>query len=707
MRAIKDQGTLPDGGVTVWIRGGTYLFDTTLSLGAEDSGSEGAPVVYRASVGEEVVFDGSNPIDAAAFQRVEDEETLERLCPVARGHVVRVPIGDADMVQALAGSGTRLSIDGRMMQLAQFPNVGYCHIDEILDPGAVYAHGRTLGDVPKYSMEAPVGGVFTIAEEPSGDWSAEFRRAQRARVRGYLSYDWYREGHRIASIQDGAIKLLEYSRYGVLGREKIPRRLVVLNLLCELDQPGEWYFDEEERVLFLWPFEPMHAGTRLGYWSGPAFAVLNDASHIIIRDLTVQCTTAGDGMIVVKGGADNLVAGCTLRNSTRTGVVLSGGTGNGMVGCDLYDLGSHLVLAGGDLKTLTAAGNYARNNHLTQVESRDLYGRVRVHGVGNAFQNNLLHNFVGQPITIGGNDHLFERNEIFNVGIEEGDGGAMYSGAQMWSYGNVYRHNFLHHLMCVPQAHPRGGIYPDDLDAGDTIVENVFYKAAHRAVLLNGGAANTASHNIFIRGHIGIYCTEAWARGIIEAQPKYDSGELKRGDKTDHIWRTEQVVGKEGWNKPPWSAKYPLFKKVMSQPDRRFYPIECTVSHNLFCENTQNTAFRRGWHDKGLVAIEEIDYVEAANNREIPFTAFVDPGCLDFRFREGARPGDFPEIPFGTIGLYADEYRTHVPEKVAYRRAIAEKWDERKSYDEEALYVPKTVNETVYFNTGKLVLQAK
>jgi hypothetical protein len=704
VRTLKRAGPLPDGGITVWIKGGVYRFDTTLELKQEDSGTAGAPIAYRACVGENVVFDGSGPIDVTSLQPVEEVTTRTRLCPAARGHALQAVIADESVVGALAASGTRLSIDGRMMQLARFPNVGYCHINEILDKGAVYAHGRTMGDAPKYSMSAPVGGVFTIVETPSGDWEAEFKRVQKAEITGYLSYDWYRENHRIAAIRNGTLQLLEYSRYGLLGGEKIPRRLVVQSLLCELDQPGEWYFDQAERTLFLWPFEPIRANTNLGYWSGPSFAILSGTSHITIRDITVQCTALGEGLVVVNGGKHNLVAGCTLRNSTRTGVVLNGGTNNGLVACDLYDLGGHLILAGGDLKTLTPAGNYVRNNHFTQVESRDLYGSVRIRGVGNLFQNNLVHNFVGQPITLGGNDHRVERNETFNVGVEEGDGGAIYSGAQMWSYGNLYRHNFLHHLMCVPQAHPRGGIYPDDLDGGDTIVENLFYKAAHRAVLLNGGAAHVVKHNVFIDGHIGVYSTEAWAQGLIEAQPKYDSGELKRGDKNDHLWRTEQVVGKDGWNRPPWSKKHPLFKQVMNQPVRRYYPIECTVSHNLFCGNHQNTAFRRGWGDKRLLNMEDIDYIETGENRNLPPTVFVDPACMDFRFKKGLRPHGFPKIPFDRIGLYVDEYRAHVPEKAAYRCALKAKWGQRKSYDEQATYDPKTVNELIYLNTGKLLV---
>ncbi len=50
-----------------------------------------------------------------------------------------------------------------------------------------------------------------------------------------------------------------------------------------------------------------------------------------------------------------------------------------------------------------------------------------------------------------------------------------------------------------------------------------------------------------------------------------------------------------------------------------------------------------------------------------------------------------------------DEYRTHVPDKAAYRRRLAETWNDRKSYDEAASYDPATVTELIYFNTGRFV----
>jgi hypothetical protein len=255
----------------------------------------------------------------------------------------------------------------------------------------------------------------------------------------------------------------------------------------------------------------------------------------------------------------------------------------------------------------------------------------------------------------------------------------------------------------MPQAHPRGGIYPDDHDAGDTIVENVFYKAAHRAVLLNGGAAQTVARNVFVDGYIGIYNTSAFSESAYASIAKYESGELKRGDKGDHIWRTQQVVGEEGWNNPPWSTHYPLFAKVMNQEKMRFFPIECRLLDNIFSGNHQNFMFTTGWGDDDLVDVSTIDYIETAGNQEVSPDVFVDAAAMDFRFAE---PGKWPPIPFDEIGLYVDAFRPSVPDKANYRMAIKNRFARRPSYDPDAQYDPRTVNDLIYFNTGKLVMES-
>jgi len=310
-------------------------------------------------------------------------------------------------------------------------------------------------------------------------------------------------------------------------------------------------------------------------------------------------------------------------------------------------------------------------------------------------------------MSVASNDNLIEYNELFNIGIEEGDGGTMYSGAVWWSWGNVYRHNFLHHLMCVPQAHARGGIYFDDRDQGDTVLKNIFYKAAHRGVLINGGAGYTVRQNVFLNGYIGIYNTEADAEKMYNVQAKYDSGELKRGDKTDYIWKTERAIGKQGWNNEPWISKYPKFAKIMNQEKRRFWPIECDFSDNCFSGNYLNIAYRMGWGGSNFKDINEVEHIRSVNNREISMNVFKSPASLDFRYRNKKVAADLPDIQFDKIGLFKDKYRTDPPAKNTYRRLIKNKFSDRKSYDGKAKYDVDTINDLLYFNTGKLLMGLK
>ena len=52
----------PDQPIEVLIKSGVYRLQETVVFGLEDSGKDGAPVVYKASPGESPVFTGGVPI---------------------------------------------------------------------------------------------------------------------------------------------------------------------------------------------------------------------------------------------------------------------------------------------------------------------------------------------------------------------------------------------------------------------------------------------------------------------------------------------------------------------------------------------------------------------------------------------------------------------------------------------------------------------
>lgn len=320
-----------------------------------------------------------------------------------------------------------------------------------------------------------------------------------------------------------------------------------------------------------------------------------------------------------------------------------------------------------------------------------------------------MHNLPGQALVFRGNDHLIEKNEFFNIGFEEGDGATIYSGAQFWGYGTRIQHNFLHHIMSTDGIMTRSGIMLDDHDSGREVIENIFYKAGHGALAINGGTGHEVHGNIFMMGNYGV-----WIRVIgnvkqrIADLPKFATGELKRGDKHDYIWRCERVVGEDGWNKAPWT-KYPTFAKVMNQPNElRFFPIENKVTNTLGFEMNES---RTPEHPKfssnsgltfGHPAIPK-GALTFENSRTInPVKVFTNPDKLDFKPRENA-PAWMPEIPFENIGLQLDHSRKSMPDKFRYRPAVLKQFQGRPSCNRSAKYDFEKVNETIYWNSGALL----
>jgi hypothetical protein len=84
---------------------------------------------------------------------------------------------------------------------------------------------------------------------------------------------------------------------------------------------------------------------------------------------------------------------------------------------------------------------------------------------------------------------------------------------------------------------------------------------------------------------------------------------------------------------------------------------------------------------------------------------FQDPGALDFSYKSLDAARDMPKIDFGAIGLQLEGLRRAVPAKESYRKAVRERFENRKSFDTAARYDPKTINDQVYFNSGRLLLE--
>ena len=98
VRQIKQAGPLKEP-VTVCVRGGSYRISASLILGAQDSGTEAAPIVWQAAPGEEVRLCGGPALSTKAFVPVTDEKVLARLDPAARGQVLQIDLREIGVTE--------------------------------------------------------------------------------------------------------------------------------------------------------------------------------------------------------------------------------------------------------------------------------------------------------------------------------------------------------------------------------------------------------------------------------------------------------------------------------------------------------------------------------------------------------------------------------------------------------------------------------
>jgi hypothetical protein len=600
--------------------------------------------------------------------------------------LAREKVRVADLSAHPAGKGVfgapdslRLRSGDTELSEARWPDSGFAHSDRVLDGGVVWMAGRSKGRQPTFDFANPIGAEFTLHERWKGDWAAELAAGvSQPLVVGYFANDWFYQNDRLARVRDGALKLVSNGRYEFAAEKRIPRRVFLVGLLSELDRPGEWFWDARARALYVWPISA-DAAVEI---PGPITLLqVKGASHVSIEGLVFESASHG---VNIEGGGDVRLAGCVVRNLSGRGVFVSGGRDHEVRACDIHDVNVPLEIRG----TAPAAYRWERvegrlrpvpdghrivNNHI--YDCRHERG-IQLHGVGIQVAHNLVHDLRGSALTWSGNDHRIELNEFHSVLTEMGDWGVTYAGASWTSHGNVLRHNFVHHVFGVPAAHPVNGFYFDDLDQGDLVEGNVFYKVGYRAVMLNGGAAQTVTNNLFVENYINVFQTASMAGRYRAERADYDAGRLKRGDKTDYNWRTEQITGPEGWKRGPWAEAYPDFAQAMALDP--YSPVMTTITRN----RTQGVVDREVLLNKvpaGLVVPERMTAV--------PRTSFVDPDALDFRFTAGFESADgFQPIPFERIGLVSDVFRPNPPDKAAYRRAVRRQYADRVAYDPNARY---------------------
>ncbi len=330
-----------------------------------------------------------------------------------------------------------LFINHQPQQVARWPNDKRIKLGKVVDKGSV----------PRFGDESNRGGVFKYENQRAQRWV----HARDLYISGIFGESWADDTIEVAKIDtdQATITTVEPHLYGFKNQPFTT--WCAVNLLEEIDEPGEYFLDREAGMIYFYPSVPKIEMVQVSQLASPVLNMVN-TSYVRIEGLIFE-NSRGAG-IGIEGGASNRVAGCTLRLLGGIGITVNGGVHHTVLSCDIYDTGAGGVsLAGGDRKTLTPAG------------------------------------------------HVVELNEINNCVTDMSDMGSIYTGRNPSVMGHVIRYNFFHHLYNkLGSGYGVQAIFIDDDDLYTAVIfGNVFFKAGSNGVIkFNGGGGSSIGNNVAI-----------------------------------------------------------------------------------------------------------------------------------------------------------------------------------------------------------------
>ncbi|MBF0442555.1 MAG: right-handed parallel beta-helix repeat-containing protein [Oligoflexales bacterium] len=636
-------------GVTILLSDGLYAMPEGIRFDSSDSGTQGAPVVIAAEPSTHPTLLGGKLILKNQLEPIKDPALLARLGPAARESVRKVDLASLGIGRiepfpdTFGENWRRLEVihAGTTLPLSRWPNgeYGFTTMKQVIDNGGPESGGSFI-----YRGERPKGWLKALSDG-GGIW-----------LRGFWRVPWIINGVRVREIDTAkrTISLLRQVQGGIGSKySKVSNGIRTgdgreqwwaINLPEEIDEPGEWAVDFNRQILLIWPPRGIdkHRPLVIAGNTSPVIS-LDDASHITIRGLTIRGSLAS--AVEIRGGQYNLIAGCVIGNTGNGGIVVRGGKHHRIVSNDISETGlSGVDVTGGDRQTLEPGEHEILNNDISRAANNFPVAALilsfgtgkneRSDTVGNRVAHNRIHDTANAGVYYGGNDNILELNEVYRVGLNSGDLGGFYTTGGFSSFGNIVRHNFIHHSMNA------NAIYLDDGDSGDLVTGNVTYRTA-MGVLVGGGHYNRIEYNMIIDAPSAIHVD---SRGV-ERNYTLNDKRLK-GD-------LELLP----YDRSPWKERYPDLAKLIAGGETTI-PKGNRITGNFMiaCETQIKLQGKPG----SLSGV-----VQNGNITTDSMKDFADVKNFNFELKPGSRllssiPG-FTPVPFKKIGLYPDEYRPVVP----------------------------------------------
>ncbi|XP_070196646.1 uncharacterized protein [Littorina saxatilis] len=455
--------------VFVELMQGDHVLTSTLHLSHDIHGS----VTFRAYRGQEVHVIGGPRIPSKNFNHVTDSHALKLLPAPSVSKVLEVNLtqmGITDLGQIRRTSfnhktpaSLEVSVNGSPFRLARWPNQGYMNI--------------------KSTPDGNKGKRITYNVTDNRD----------TRCRGWADatldiqdVDHHTHTITLAALENHGVCIGHYGDPNTFDQGGYFR---VINMLSELDTPGEYYVDRNSKKLYLWSNTPQQTLTS----SDRVYVSLLD-DCIRIESNVHNVHFEGFTLESCRYYGFNLVNGnkVTFRNLEIKNI------GSYAINCEtdcrsvtlmeseIHDTTGGIWIGGGDRVTLTSSDNVIRDNHIHDYSrlTGNVGDAVRVStGVNTKVLYNNIHNGAYTGIRFSGNDHVIQNNHVHHVCQDSSDCGAIHSNGHYTYRGNVIEKNYVHHVLHSVPGPDNRGVMLDDEMSSVTARYNVFYDLPFPAVL--------------------------------------------------------------------------------------------------------------------------------------------------------------------------------------------------------------------------------
>jgi hypothetical protein len=618
IRALKSKDGIPQGGIAVYFRGGSYDVTETTFFTREDSGRLDAPIVYMAYPGEAPLFTGGKYLAGSAFAPVSDAAMRSRLSGKACERVVEIDLfangfafDDLDYSKSFWKRGQlrefvdedtydngfltrrmQVFVDDDALDLAHYPNKvpgifaenpynSYLRIPEVIASGFDPVTGQLTGENSK----------FTTREERIKNWASY----EDIIITGMTGWEFFSDKV-LAKTIDPETMMIELSGAAISGVTK-GSRYAFENVFEELDAPGE-YFISREGILYLYPTKSLDSATvKISKLDENFMIDAEELSHVTFSGLSFELTKGS--VMYIRGGNDVTVDNCVFKNNGTNGIRL------GEYAISTRDLAEEYGQDGGySEETLTEAGCNGYNHRIlnstflnigfsaAKIASGSALSRegggaifegntvihsgllgstynsgINIEGCGITVKNNLFVFCLGQAVQGNVVDTKIIYNEFVDSPCDMGeDTGTIYLNYIGLNDGVQVRYNYFHDVTGIDHpgvgfdfARRGGGAYYDTEMPFKDFSYNILYNVPSAPQPVNPTGPWTNIGNIYID-----------VPQVFEYPPE-SLRDAEGADWSSPQWALENVEVLDRFYKNRfWSEKYPELAEYFDHMEKKF-----------------------------------------------------------------------------------------------------------------------------------------